>query len=150
MSNLIIGALLAVFGGYIGDEIRSWRQRCNERKAIKISLCDELSIIESTINNMHQVWENAKVFPQNFVADLLSNTIAYDGLRTRLFLIKDATLRKKIVAFYKKLRDTVKKTEGKIGTLAQTPEAAAEQNAFDTSFQTLGTEAKDIKEALEK
>jgi len=66
---------------------------------------------------MHQVWENARVFPPNHVADLVSSTLIYDGLRTRLFLIKDEVLRKQVGAFYKKLVDTAKKTEGKIGTL---------------------------------
>lgn len=145
---LILGAVLAIAGGVMGDEIRSWLDRRRERKAIKIAICDELSGIEATIQNIHTVWESAKVFPPNYVNDLLSSTTAYDGLRTRLFLIKEESVRTELSGFYKKLRDTVRKTEGKIGTLADTSEATAEQGAFDTAFQSLGTDAKNLRETL--
>jgi hypothetical protein len=145
---LILGALLAIVGGVMGDEIRSWLARSRERKAIKISLCDELGEIEAIIHSIHTVWESAKVFTPNYVADLLSSTTAYDGLRTRLFLIKEDTTRTSLNSFYKKLRDTVRKTEGKIGTLADTPEATAEQGYFDAAFQSLGTDAKELREKL--
>lgn len=145
---LILGAGLAIAGGVVGDEIRSWLDRQRERKAIKIALCDELSGIEATIKSIHNVWESAKVFPPNYVNDLLSSTTAYDGLRTRLFLINEDEIRAQLSSFYKKLRDTVRKTEGKIGTLADTTEATAEQGSFDTAFQALGTDAKSIREIL--
>lgn len=145
---LVLGALLAIAGGVVGDEIRSWLDRRRERKAIKIALCDELSGIEATIHSIHTVWESAQVFPPNYVEDLLSSTTAYEGLRTRLFLIKDESVRAQLSGFYKKLRDTVRKTEGKIGTLADTPEATAEQGSFDTAFQSLGTDAKSLRDLL--
>lgn len=147
---LAVGAGIAIIGGYIGDEVRAWRERSRERDSIKICIADELREIESTIASMHQVWENAQLFHPNYVSDLLSNTSAYDELRARLFLIKSSTIRKEIGAFYKKLKDTAHKTEGKIGTLAETPEAIAEQRAFDTTFQTIATEAKTLREKLEK
>lgn len=145
---LTLGAVLAIAGGVVGDEIRSWLDRRRERKAIKIAICDELGGIEATINNIHTVWESAKVFPPNYVNDLLSSTTAYDGLRIRLFLIKEDDIRAQLSGFYKKLKDTVRKTEGKIGTLADTTEATAEQSGFDTAFQSLGTDAKTLKETL--
>lgn len=145
---LILGAILAIAGGVLGDEIRSWSDRRRERKAIKIALCDELGEIEATIHSIHTVWESAKVFPPTYVNDLLSSTTAYDGLRTRLFLIKEEHVRAQLGGFYKKLRDTVRKTEGKIGTLADSAEATAEQGAFDTAFQTLGADAKSLREIL--
>lgn len=141
---LISGAVLAIIGGVVGDETRSYFDRQRERNAIKIAISDELNDIEVTIMNIHTVWESAQVFPPNYVKDLLSSTTAYDGLRTRLFLIKDESVRAKLSGFYKKLRDTVRKTDGKIGTLADTPEATAEQGSFDTAFQSLGVEAKEI------
>jgi hypothetical protein len=146
---LIVGALLATVGGYCGDEIRSWRERGRELKSIKICIGDELKEIETTIGNMHQVWESAQLFHPNYVADLLSSTSAYDELRPRLFLIKDGTLRKDIGDFYKKLKDTVRKTEGKIGTLAQTSDATSEQAGFDASFQDICKEAKVLREQLD-
>lgn len=145
---LILGAVLAIVGGIIGDEVRSFLERRRERSAIKIAICDELGGIEAVIQNIHTVWESAKVFPQNHVDDLLAGTMAYDGLRTRLFLIKNEETRTTLSAFYKKLRDSIRKTEGKIGTLADTTEATAEQNAFDTVFQALGTDARRLKEKL--
>lgn len=147
---LILGAVLAIAGGIVGDEIRSFLDRRRERDAIKVALCDELGGINTTISSIHTVWESAHVFPPSYVADLLSSTTAYDSLRTRLFLIKEEEVRKKLSDFYKKLRDTVRKTEGKIGTLADTADATAEQSAFDTSFQTLGTEAKEIRNLLKR
>lgn len=153
MSNdtwlIIIGALLAIGGGWISDEIRAWRERARELKSIRVAIGDELGEIETTISNMHEVWEQAKVLPFSYITDLLGNTTAFDNLRTRLFLIKDENLRKKVIAFYKKLKDTAKKSEGKLGTLADTEEAKIEQGAFDTKFQGLGAEAKGLKKELE-
>lgn len=147
---LLLGALLAIVGGYVGDEIRAWRERVRELKAIKITLADELGEIEATIKNMHEVWEQTKFFGAKYISELLSGTSAYDGARPRLFLISDDDLRKKLVAFYKKLKDQVKKSEGRVGTLADTEDAKAEQVAFEAAFQILGTEAKHIREKLEK
>jgi len=147
---LAVGALLAIAGGAAGDEIRAWRERNRERKAIKISIADELKDIETIIGNMHQVWDSAQLFHPSYVTDLLSSTSAFDNLRPRLFLIKDKTLRKDIGDFYKKLKDTARKTDGKIGTLAQTAEATAEQAGFDSSFQAICSEAKGLRERLEK
>src|SRR3989344_544919 len=100
---LILGAVLAIGGGWISDEIRAWRERDRELKSIKVAIGDELGEIESTINNMHEVWKQAKVLSPSYIVNLLANTTAFDTLRTRLFLIKDKDLRKKVVAFYKKL-----------------------------------------------
>lgn len=146
---LLAGAGLAILGGYVGDEIRAWRERGRERKAIKISLADEIKEIEATITTMHNVWDTAQLFHPNYVNDLLAGTAAYDNLRPRLYLIKDAALRKEISDFYKKLKDTANKTEGRIGTLAQTPEATTEQAGFDTAFQALCTDAKNLRSKLE-
>lgn len=144
------GALLAIVGGYVGDEIRAYRERGRERKAIKICIVDELREIETTISNMHQVWETASTFHPSYVTDLIGNTSAFDTHRPRMFLIKDAELRKEISEFYKKLKDTAKKTEGKLGTLAQTDEATNEQRGFDTAFQGIGAESKALRAKLEK
>ena len=99
---------------------------------------------------MHQVWDTAATFHPSYVTDLIDNTSAYDTLRPRLFLIRKGELRKEISDFYKKLKDTAKKTEGKLGTLAQTDEATNEQRGFDTAFQAIGVEAKTLRSKLEK
>ena len=149
LAPLIIGACLAIAGGYIGDEIRAWRERNRERKAIKICIIDELREIESTISNMHQVWETAATFHPSYITDLLGNTSAYDTHRPRMYLIKDAELRREISDFYKKLKDSAKKTEGKLGTLAQTEEARNEQRGFDTAFQAISAESRSLRGKLE-
>ena len=145
---VILGAVLAIGGGSISEEIRAWRERGRELKSIKIAIGDELGEIATIIEKMHEVWDQAKVFPSSYINNLLSNTRAFDDLRTRLFLVKDEVLRKKVVTFYKKLKDASKKSEGKLGTLADTSEARAEQNGFDTEFQAIGGEAKAIRESL--
>lgn len=142
---ILIGALLAIVGGYVGDELRSWRERGRECKAIKICLADELQEIESTIGNMHQVWEQAQLLPPTYVATLIQGTSAYDNMRPRLFLISDETLRKEINNFYKKLKDLSIKADGRLGTLAQTAEATSEQSGFDASFQAIAAEAKTLR-----
>lgn len=147
--TLLLGALLAILGGVIGDEVRSARDRSQERNSIKVSIADELTEIEKTISDMHQVWESAQLFHPSFVTDLLSSTSAYDNLRPRLFLIKDKELRKEISNFYKKLKDTAKKTEGKIGTLADTAAASTEQGGFDAAFQAICGEAKVLRSKLD-
>ena len=106
VSLIILGAALAIAGGWISDEIRAWRERKRELKSIKIAIGDELGEIETTINNMHEVWTTAKVLSPSYISDLLANTTAFDNLRTRLFLIEDKVLRKKVVAFYKKRIDS--------------------------------------------
>ena len=145
---IIIGALLAIVGGYVGDELRSWRERSRECKAIQVCLADELQEIESTIGNMHQVWEQAQLLPPTYVTTLIQGTSAYDNMRPRLFLISDEALRKEINNFYKKLKDLSIKADGRLGTLAQTDEATSERSNFDTSFQSIASEAKSLRSRL--
>ena len=57
---LCAGAVLATVGGALSDELRSMRIRSRERKAIKVSIADELGEIENTIGKQHEVWEKSK------------------------------------------------------------------------------------------
>jgi len=149
LQNILLGAVLAIAGGGIGDEIRAWRERVRERESIKIGLIDELDEIHTTLKSMHDVWTQAKVLSQSYVSNLLSNTLTFDALHTRLFLIKDEKLRKSVVAFYKKMKDTAKKYESNLGTLDKSAEAIAEQGEIAKEFQTLSTEAEAVKTGLE-
>ena len=79
---------------------------------------------------------------------LIQGTSAYDNMRPRLFLISDEALRKEINNFYKKLKDLSIKADGRLGTLAQTDEATSEQSNFDTSFQSIASEAKSLRSRL--
>lgn len=119
-----------------------------ERDSIKIGLSDELDEISTTLKSMHDVWTQAKVLSQTYVSDLIANTTTFNALRTRLFLIKDEKTRKQVVAFYKRLTDTAKKYEGKLGTLATDENAVAEQAEIEREFQVLATEAVAVKKEL--
>ncbi len=148
--GILLGAALAIGGGWISDEIRAWRERSREFKALKVAIGDELGEISTTIQKMHEVWTQAKVLSPKYITELLASTSAFDNLRTRLFLIKDEECRKSIVVFYKKIKDTAKEYEGKLGSLANTPEANAEQSKADNEFQSIFTEATNIKAKLTK
>lgn len=146
---LVVGAFLAIIGGAANDEFSSYRERGRKRSAIQVSLADELREIETTIGKMHEVWTTTKIFPPSYIVDLLSGTAAYDNLRPELYLVKDADLRKDINDFYKKLKDAARNTDGKLGSLAGTEEATAEQAGFDSAFQAVASEAKTIRLRLE-
>lgn len=154
MSNevwfLLAGAVLAIIGGYVGDELRAWRERSRECKALKISLADELQEIESVIHSMHQTWDTTQILSPSYVTALLKTTSAYDNLRPRLFLISNKDLRKEISDFYKKLKDLSARAEGKLGTLSDTTEAKTEQSGFDSNFQTVAGEARALRGKIEK
>lgn len=154
MSNsfwtLILGASLAAGGGLASDEIRAFRERKRELKAIKISLSDELGDVEAAINKMHEVWEQAKVLSPTYIAELSADTASFDSLRLRLFLMKDKELRKKVTDFYRRLKDLIKRSEGKLGTLAESDDARSEQKDFDAKFGALATDAKSLKAELDK
>ncbi len=146
--SIILGAGLAIGGGWISDEIRSWRERSRELRSIKTGLQDELDEIIETLNSMHEVWTQAKVLSPKYVTTLLSSTTTFDSLRTRLFLIHDDEMRKKIVVFYKKLKNTAKEYDGKLGTLVDTEEAISEQTAVEAEFQKLKIQAESLKSDL--
>jgi hypothetical protein len=147
---LILGALLAVFGGWLGYEIRARRDDSRELNGIKLNLCDELVSIMTTITTMHQTWTRATTLYPADITDLSSNTSAYESLKTRLFLIKDEALRREIRKFYKEFKDLLTKSDGKVGTLADTEEAKSEQQKIHDDFEKLGTDASLIKEKLAK
>lgn len=146
--SLLAGSLLAVVGGLIGNEIEARRAEQRELSSIKISLSDELEGIKTTINNMHEVWKKTDVLSSSYITDLLSSTGTFDSLHLRLFLIKDQNLRKKIIVFYKNLKDTAEASKGKVGTLDETEKAKKAQASIEEAFQKIGTEAGEIKAEL--
>lgn len=146
---LLIGGFLTIIGGAISNTIHSHLEQGRELKAIKSALADELSGMEATIKLMHEVWEVSHVLYASHLADLAANTKAFDAFYLRLFLIKDTAFRKEMVVFYKKVRDMVRKNEGKVGSLADTTEARAEQTAIEAAFSALAVEAKNIRSKLE-
>lgn len=146
---LIVGGVLTVIGGAANGEINARAERKRELEAIKSALADELGGMETTLQHMHEVWEKSKVLHSSYLADLMSDTAAFEAFRLRFFLIEDVTLRKEIVAFYKKVSALVNKNQEKVGSLGNSPDVQAEQAAIEASFQTLVTEAKTIRGKLE-
>lgn len=146
--SLLIGALLAIIGGSLGDEIRAWRQSVREWDSIKTTIGDELTEIEGTITNLHNVWTQASILSSEYINDLLNSTSAYDNLRIRMFVCKNNELRKDITAFYKKLKDTARKSLDVV-TLDASAGATAKQAKVDDDFQRLSEAAKKLRENLE-
>ena len=146
---MLLGAFLAVVGGWIGYEIRAKREDHRELSAIKVTIGDELFSIGVTIKTMHETWTQSNVLYPAYISDLSSNT-TFDNLRPRLFLIKDHELRRDIVSFYKKFKDLLKKSEGEVGTLAETDEAKKEQQKIHDEFEKLGVETDKLKNKITK
>jgi hypothetical protein len=144
---VIFGAVLAVGGGWISDEIRAWRERSREITSIKTAIAAELGEIVTTVDNMNEVWRQANMLPPAYIPELRSSTTIFDELRKRLFLLQEEDQRK-IVGFYKKFKDVLLKAEGKVGTLAETEEARNEQSAFHNDFNQVGDAAKQLKKDL--
>ena len=105
--GILLGAILAIVGGAANDEIASLRERGRERKAISISISDELTEITQILNKIKTVWEATHTLIPSYIRDLKSCTSAYDALRQRLFLIKDENVRKEITTFYRDLKSAV-------------------------------------------
>lgn len=145
---IVLGAILAILGGWIGYVIQAKGDDSRELKAIKIMLGDELDSIHTTIQTMHETWTQSNVIYPVYISDLNSNTVSFDELKLRLFLIKNDKLRVEIRTFYKKFKDLLKKSEGKVGTLAESSEAKEEQKKIHDEFEKLGKEAGEIKNKL--
>lgn len=64
---IIFGSVLAGVGGILGDAVGAWLEDRRELNAIKVSLADELGEIEGIINNMHEVFEQTKVFSGKYI-----------------------------------------------------------------------------------
>ena len=149
-SQLVLGAILAIGGGWIGDVLRARGERQRELEDIKIVLRDELGSIEKEIKTMHETWTQSNILYPTYISNLNSNTASFDHLRLRLFLIRDEKLRGEIHAFYKKFKDLLRKSEGKVGTLAETTEAKDEQKKIHDEFEKIRGEAEAIKNKLVK
>lgn len=145
---IVLGAVLAIVGGWLGYEIRAKRDDRRELGAMKTTLGDELSSIEGTIRTMHETWTQSQVLYPAYISDLSSSTSSYENLRMRLFLIKDEELRKEIIMFYKKFKDILIKSEGNVGTLAESTEAVAAQTKIHDEFEKLGKDAHELLERL--
>lgn len=146
----IVGALLSIGGGALGNLIKDWSDKRAERKYIAISLCDELDEIKSVIEKLESTWDQTgQVFKPNII-ELSKNTATFDNLRIRLFVFKKPGDRKEISGFYKKLKKAIEDSVDKVGTLDQSDTGKAQQENIKTKFCDLIREANTLIETLKK
>ncbi len=146
--GIVFGAFLAVGGGAANDEFASWRSRRRERKAISISISDELTEILQILSNIKTVWEATRTLVPSHLKDLKTCTSTYDGLRQRLFLIKNEKLRKEITAFYRDLKSAVNSNAHKAGSLSKNETAQKEQEEIANKFIGFISRAENIQSKL--
>lgn len=146
--GILLGAILAVGGGAANDEIASIRERRRERRAISISISDELTEITQILDKIKTVWEATHALIPSYIKDLKSCTSAYDALRQRLFLIKNEDTRKSITTFYRDLKSAVNSDMRKAGTLSKNEDAQKEQQEIANKFIGFISEANTIKGKL--
>lgn len=147
--GIILGAILAVGGGAANDEISSWRERRRERKAISVSISDELTEIQQVLTKIKNVWEGTHTLIPSYIRDLKSCTSAYDNLRPRLFLIKEDGLRRKITTFYRDLKCSADKDSRKAGSLSKNEDAQNEQQEIADRLIKLLSDAADLQSKLQ-
>lgn len=146
--GILFGAVLAICGGAANDEIASFRERRRERKAISISISDELTEITQILNKIKTVWEATHTLIPSYIKDLKSCTGTYDALRQRLFLIKSEDIRKDVTTFYRDLKSAVNSDMRKAGSLSKSEDAQKEQQEIANKFIGFITEADAIKNRL--
>lgn len=146
---VVLGAVLAVFGGAANDEFSAWREKRRECNAIKVSLNDELTEICQILNKIKTVWETTQTLvPSYIIRDLTTCTSTYDGLRQRLFLIKDETVRKDITTFYRDLKSAVNSNARKAGSLSRNENIQKEQEEIANKFIGFIGRAEKIQDKL--
>lgn len=118
--SLVIGALLAIVGGFFGVLIRVRVERKEEINFIKICLIDELNGICSIIESMKDTFTKSPVIYPVDLNKLTENTTNFNDHRKRIYLIKDENLRKNIFNFYKDINTLISDSTKSI-TLEATP-----------------------------
>jgi hypothetical protein len=145
---LIAGALLAVIGGILGDYLKMLIDNSRERKHIKILLQDELSIIESVISRFNETYKKSGNANKSYLKELLANMDSYNNQRSRLFLFKEAKMRKDISSFYFDLNQHIQDSDIDLGTLLITDEAKRKQDRLIDDFVKLSVRANALSTKL--
>ncbi|MBN8697409.1 MAG: hypothetical protein J0L87_12835 [Bacteroidetes bacterium] len=144
----VLGALFAVVGGGVGKKIEMWLNLRQERSFIKKGLIDELDEIITVIGKLKETFEQTSQTPKSYIIDLKSNIEAYNHHRHRLFVLQGDDLRHKIIQFYRKLKDSLEDAEGKVGTLATSPQAKQQQKDIVSKMEKFEQDAKELKKLL--
>ena len=139
----LIGAASAIAGGYCAVVARIRLEKKQEIEFIKISLIDELTEIRSIIDRMLETHNQTNIIPPSYFSELDENHQSFDQHKPRLFIIGDATLRKAICDFYKKLNQEVEKARTTVSSLNESDPAA--RTIITNSFTTIKTGATTLE-----
>jgi hypothetical protein len=114
----IIGAGLAIVGGFFAVIFRLRIERREEVNHIKISIVDELDEVRIIIAKLEETYKatNPHFINNTYLNDLAANTESFNFHKQKLFLISNQLLRKEIATFYKKLSESI---NGSINTVGQ-------------------------------
>lgn len=149
LTGAIVGGVLTIIGGFFATLVSSRIQKKNEVEFIKISLIDELHEINSIISRMIDTHKTAHPLPNSYLNDLQSNTDSFKHHKKRLFLIRNETLRRDTVSFYKNLSESIEDSINQVGKLGDT-ESDTTFDKIVTKFTGIQTQAAAIKLRIEK
>jgi hypothetical protein len=143
----IIGSTLAFVGGVVGEYLKVRMQNRKERNYIISNLEDELVEIIDIISKFNETFENSGTGTANkkYIIDLGNSMSLYTNHKDRLFLFKNKSLRREINVLYKDLKTLISESEGKVGTLANTPESKAQQKEIVQKYKDISTQAQTLK-----
>lgn len=144
MIYLFFGAILAIGGGAVVEIIRVKIERESERKDVEMSLSDELDEIVKTIDKLEETHRQTGIVHKTYMDDLNRGMGAYSNCKSRIFLFKDSKFRKKIIKFYKDLREYIKRSGDNIGSLGDSAETKNKQKEIKDGFLNFRKEANEI------
>jgi len=144
----VIGASLAIVGGFFAVAFRQRIETKQEITHIKTSLIDELTEICSIIDKLTETYTTTNIISNIYLTDLAKNTDSFDDLKQRLYLIRDADLRRDISTFYRKLVKNISESINKVNKLGENQPAAHNQIVNDVKQSR--TDAMAIKVRLTK
>lgn len=145
----IMGAVLAIVGGFFAVIFRLRLERKQEINHIKISLTDELDEICSIIRRMSDTYTatTPHVISNTYLNELSKSTESFNFHRQKFFLINNADLRKEIVTFYKKLSKNINESINTVGRLGES-QTGNDHAQIVADFTTISTEAAAISKKI--
>jgi hypothetical protein len=147
----ILGAILAIIGGFFAVIFRLRIETKQEINHIKIILCDDLSELSKIIDRMHETFTQTQIISPVYFSDLQKTTESFNNSKQRLFLFRKSDLRKEISSFYKKLDKNIKENAGRVGRIpvaGQPPQVG--HNQIVTDFVNIKVEATALEKKINK
>jgi hypothetical protein len=148
---IVIGAFLAIIGGYFGVIIRVRVEKQDEINFIKVCLIDELNDVCNAYKNIEDTFKKSSVVYAPDLNKLRNYTSNYQAYRQRIYLIDNEELRKEIRTFYQTLLEAVNESFVQITNLGVN--AVQPNNTHNKVLQKMENAAKlasALKSNLEK